>query len=475
MARVSHETPRGRGEAKDATRGSAIKLAAEVASRLLTLATTLLLLRGLGADDFGRLGKLQVYALLLAELGELGLQNLASRALVAGETTLTSFLRARAVLLGLVTVVAAAAVPLSPALSLLLVWFALSGWGEFLGVALRCRRARVAEALLLLVLRGGGLVGAAVALALGGGIVGVAAALALSPLPALAMGASILARTPASAPAPASPVRDVLGAALPLAVHGGLLLLSPRVEFLVLTWVRGARETGLFLAGLNVYWFLSMVPSAVAAGAMPALTREATAGAGPVRRRTAATLALLAAPAAVGLAMLAGPLARLLLGPGYVPADYALTALSLGILAAAVPALFLNWLLASALIAAGRATLLPRLTATRVAAAFLMALVLVPRFGAPGAASGIVVAEWLLCVLGARACFASAFEVPVVRPVVAGLLATVPMALAVGGTSGSLFLAVAIGALTWAATLAALWRLQPALAHELLGGGRERP
>ena len=39
-----------------------------------------------------------VYALLLAELGELGLQALASRALVAGTLSLESLVRARLVL-----------------------------------------------------------------------------------------------------------------------------------------------------------------------------------------------------------------------------------------------------------------------------------------------------------------------------------------------------------------------------------------
>jgi O-antigen/teichoic acid export membrane protein len=270
-------------------------------------------------------------------------------------------------------------------------------------------------------------------------------------------------------------VRDVLRESFPLAVHGGLVLLSPRVEFLVLTWMRGARETGLFLAGLNVFWFLSMVPSAVAAGAMPALTREAARGEGPVRRRTAASLAILAAPAGVGIALLASPLARLLLGPGYAPDDYAATSRVLSILSAAVPPLFLNWLLASALIAKGRAGLLPHLTATRVAAAFVMALLLVPRLGGTGAAAGIVLAEWLLCGLAGRACFASAFAVPVLRPVAAGMLVTLPMALAVVGTSSRLVVAVAIGAVTWAATLAAVWRLRPALARDLLGDSGEGP
>src|SRR5512143_601189 len=182
-------------DADEATRGSAIKLAAEVASRLLTFATTALVGRGLGAADFGRYTQLSVYAVLLAELGELGLQNLASRALVAGTHSLRALVRARRLLLVLVAAVSLAVVPLAPALAerlggevpdgtalgLLVLWYALSGWGEFLGVALRCRGARRLEALLLLALRALGLVAAAAALALDGRLRGVAAALALSP------------------------------------------------------------------------------------------------------------------------------------------------------------------------------------------------------------------------------------------------------------------------------------------------------
>ena len=68
------ETARATREADDATRGSAVKLAAEVASRLLGLGTTLLLARALGVSDFGALGRLWYIALLLAELAEFGLR-----------------------------------------------------------------------------------------------------------------------------------------------------------------------------------------------------------------------------------------------------------------------------------------------------------------------------------------------------------------------------------------------------------------
>jgi O-antigen/teichoic acid export membrane protein len=472
----------GAREADDATRGSAIKVGAEVVSRLLGLAATLLLLWGLGASDFGLFVELSAYALLLAELGELGLQALASRALVAGTHSLASLVRARLALAGVVAAAAVAVVPIGcflagrlgggPAdgvtLGWLVLWFALSGWAEFLGVALRCRGARRLEALLLLVLRGSALALVALSLEAGAGLRGVSAALAASPLPAIAFGAASLRRS--SGPGASVAVVSVLRESAPLAVHGGLLLLSPRVEFLVLSWLHADRQAvGVFAAALNVVWFLSMVPTAVAAGAMPALTREALGGGAAVRRRTAGTLALIAAPAAVGLALVARSLAVLLLRAGYAPADYAAAAFALRVLSAALPALFLNALLSASLIASGRAAWLPRLTAARAAVAFALAFLLVPALGPAGAALGFVLAEWLLLLLGWVACRSAAFEVGLARPLGWALLACVPMSLAVSGVRESLGLALTVGVLTWAATIALGARLRPALGREMVG------
>ena len=464
---MTGETAGGAREADEATRGSAIKLGAEVVSRGLGLLTTVLVTRGLGVEGFGVFGGPFVAAVLVAELGELGLQATASRALVAGTVSLRSLARARLALLAVVGGLALVSVPVSPVLSPLVLFFLLSGWGEFAGVALRCRGGRVQEALLLCVLRGGGLVLAAAALAGGAGPRGVAWALAASPLPALALGAAWLVRRRPAVPLPDLGVRAVLRLSAPLAIHSGLLLLSPRVEYLVVAAFLGDREKGLFLAALQVFWFLGMVPSAIAAGAMPSLTREAMAGRGPVRQRTVGLLAALAAPAAVGLALVAPALVATVFGADYLPA-----APWLRVLAAGVPALFLNALATAGLVAAGRAAVLPRITAVRVGVAFAVALAAVPRFGVPGAAAGLVAAEWLLLALGIRACAAASFEVHVVRPLGWALLACAPMALAVSGVRESLVLAVGIGALSWAATLAAVLRLRPGLARELVGGPR---
>ncbi len=480
MGRVSSETSAGPSrasrEADDATRGSAIKLAAEIASRLLLLATTLLLARGLILEEYGAYGRLAAYALLFAELAELGLQLTATRALVAGTLSLRALVRARAALFGAFTVVvlgAAAWIAASPVagrlqplvLTLLVFYFALSGWGEFLGVALRCRGARAHEAIVLLVLRAGGLLLVAMALAAGGGLTTVAAGLAVSPLPALGVGAWMLLRRPPAVPAPHASVATVLLSSAPLAVYGGLLLLSTRVEFIVFSMVHDDGSTALLFAAVQVLWFLAMMPTAIAAGAMPALTREALKGGAGVRQRTSATLALLAAPAGVGLVLVAPGVLGLLFGSPYEAA-----APSLRMLALAVVPVFMNALLVWSLIAAGRSSWLPALTGTRVAVAFVLALVLIPSFGSVGAAAGLVLSEGVLLLLGVRACAAAGFAVPVGRPVLLALLATVPMALAVSGVRENLFLALAVGVLTYAATLAGAWRLFPALAAQMLRG-----
>jgi O-antigen/teichoic acid export membrane protein len=477
--RVPTRPTHPRSDAGDATRGSAIKLAAEVVTRLVTLATTLLIIRKLGVDRWNVFGRLWFIAPLVAELVEFGLQATATRALVAGTLSLKALARARAALLVLVGAVALAVATTPVAtlverhapswlhlgvLATLALYFALSGWGEFLGVALRCRGARVQEGLVLLVLRAGALALAAAALFTGAGLARLAGALAVSTVPALALAAWLLARHPPSVPGEEAPIGRVLRLSAPLALYAGLLLLSPRVEGLVLSGVGTGDEAGLFIAALNLLWPLSLVPSAVASGAMPALTREALAGEGMVRRRTAATLALFAAPAAVGLLIVAPALVSFVLGEAFAPA-----AAWLRILTLALVPLFLNGLLSWALIAAERASLLPRLLATRIAVALLLAAILVPRYGATGAAAGFVVSETLLLVLGARAAAAARFPVPILGPVAVALVATAPMALAVWGVRQSLPLALAVGAVTYAATLAAAWHLLPRQARRLLG------
>jgi O-antigen/teichoic acid export membrane protein len=476
MAPVSHES--ARSAADDATRGSAIKLGAEILSRLLGLGTTLLLASGLGLADFGAFaGRFWYLALVLAEVAEFGLQATATRALVAGTLSLRSMVRARLASSGAVVAAAAlfriagASLPglaeASAVLPPLVLFFVLAGWAEFLGVALRCRGARVQEALLLLLLRAGSPAAAAFVLAAGGGLEALAWSQAASPLPALALGALLLQRHGGGLRGQDAPAAAVLRTAVPLAANGMLQIVSPRVELFALFLLAGDRETGLFLVALRVFEFLSMVPNAVAQGAMPALTREALGGGEAVRQRMGRTMALVAAPAAVGLALVAPGVLGLLFAEEYAPA-----APALALLAVALVPLFLNALLSWSIVARGHADWLPRLTGLRVVLAALIASLLVPRLGLSGAAVGLLCAESALLLMNVLACARAAFRVPLLRPLAWALLACLPMAVAVVPLRAHLLAALAAGVATWLATLALAAWLAPSFVRQVTGDFR---
>lgn len=457
------------GEASEATRGSVIKLGSELASRLLGLLTTPLLARGLGLDAFGVFGRLSVTAVVAAEAAELGLQASASRALVAHELSLRGMIRAKLAITVPAVLACLAGLAWAPVFAPLILFFILAGWSEFLGVALRARGYRARESALILTLRASGFVLVAVALGLGGGLGPVSWAFVASTAPSIVLGVMLLAGTGRGLPALPDPgVGAILRASAPLAVSGGLALLSLRVEMLTVSYLRGDGETGLFTAALRVIEFLNLVPSAVCAGAMPALTREALGGRGDgVRRRTAATVVFLAAPAAAGTALVAPGLLRVVFGP-----DYGEAAASLRILAVAVVPLFLNGMLVSALIASGRGPWLPRLTAVRVAVAAALAFGLVPRFGALGAAAGFLASELLLLLLAARACASAGFPIPVVAPAGRALLMCAPMAVVVALLPSPFPVAVGLGVVTYGLTLALAFRAAPALFRDLTADSR---
>lgn len=468
----------GRSEADEASRGSAIRLAAEAGGRLLSVATTFLLAAALGVERFGTFAAVAGAAVIVAELADLGLNATTVPALVARRLRLGALLRAKlvltAVLLGAVfaLVLGGTLAPVGPAASEgwarvlaqrtllppLVLYFTLAGWSELLGVALRARGGRVREALTILCLRASTLTAVALALRADAGLVALAWAHAASVVPPIVLGAVLLLRqTAPTAAEGSSGVLDALRLAWPLAVNAGLALVSLRVELLVLFAVRGPHEAGLFAAALKVVESLIAVPSAITAGAMPGLAREAMSGTAAVRARTAITIALLAVPAAAGLVLVAPRLLGLL-GAGYVAAGPVLR-----ILAPCLVAVFMNVLLLHSLIAAGRSVRLPVLTAVRVTVSAALAVVLVPAFGARGAAAGFLAAEAVLLLLAARSCASISFPVPLARPLGLAAVAAAPMAAAVAFLHAGPVPSVAVGVAVYAATLAAAHRYAPGL------------
>jgi len=436
-------------DAGEASRGSAIKLAADVAGRCLGLGTALLITRALTVGDLGRFEIAAALAVLAAEAADLGLSATSARDLVAGRVSIRAVLRAKLLL-------SAAAATVLPVLVLaggfepltipLLAYFVLGGWAEWLGVVLRVRDRPLLEAITLLVLRAGVL--AAVAVTLWGrpNLPWLAAAHAVATIASVAVG-GVLAwqfagRRGGPDPGPVAVVR----AARPLAVNSVLALLSLRIELLALGAWGAAGDAGLYAPASKLVSFLLVIPAAVCAGAMPALVREIARGQRAARERTATTLGLIAAPAAVGLWLVPGVV--LIFGEQYAEAVRLVR-----ILAFAVPMVFLNALMLHTLVAAGRGGRVARLTAVRVTVAAAAAAVLVPAAGVSGAALGFMLAELALLWLGHRACADAGVRVPILRPILAGLVLSAPMAVLVAVLHAPDLVKVAAGAGAYAATL----------------------
>jgi O-antigen/teichoic acid export membrane protein len=458
----------GATEANDASRGSAIKLAADVGARVLGVAAPFLIGRALSVHDYGLFGFASATAVVIAEMADLGLQAISVRDLVARHFTTRALLRAKAALTA-ATIAALALYPLLPRLGPLdsstwvvvvlplTLYFTLVGWNEQLGVVLRVRGRRVHEAATILCFRLTLVVAVALAYLRGGGLPRIVWAHVASTAPALVLGGWFLARAWSAADddAPAMAMGSLLRRALPLGVNGFLAILSLRIEVLALgIWAAGS-DLGLFNAAWQLFTFLVVVPAAICAGAMPALTREALKGEGLVRRRTATTLAALAAPGAMGLALVPE-----VLQVGFGSA-YAAAAPTLRVFALGVPVVFMNALLLHSLIAVGRPGRVARLTAIRTAVAALAAVVLVPRAGAVGAALGFVLAETLLLVMAARSCAAERFPVPLLRPLGLGLALSAPMAVALIAVHAPALVEVALGAAIYGLTSGIALKLRP--------------
>jgi O-antigen/teichoic acid export membrane protein len=450
-------------EADAASRGSAIKLAAEAAGRVVNVGTTVLILRSLSLADWGIWGVAGSAAVIAAETADLGLQATAGRDLAAHRLGLVPVVRAKVAL----TVLTAALLPLLWWLSRLaagdiglglfaplLAYYTMSGWAELLGVAARMRGRPLHEAAIILCFRLALLAVVAAVVLRGGRLEILAWGHVAATLAPVLLASVLLARLP-HADEPEMPVAALLRTAAPLGVNGFLALASVRIEWLALgRWAAGADEVGLFGSAQQLLLFLLVVPNAICAGAMPALTREALKRDGPVRERTALTLALLAVPAAVGLALV--PQVVEVFGGQYRGAGPILRVLALS-----VPALFMNALLQHALIAAGRGARVARLTAVRVALAAILAVVLIPRAGVMGAAAGFVASELALLVLARRSCADAGFAVSVLRPLVRGVLLSMPMAAVLVFVSLVPLVQVAVGVLVYAATIAVAWWFRP--------------
>lgn len=445
--------------ARDASVGSAIRLGAEIVVRFSSIVATLWLTRSLGVSSFGAFLLALSIGLMIAELSDLGVNAIVVPLIVRARANLRTLFVMKAMMTGVVGALAAALVPLASKVSgvepgilaLTTVHFLGASWIEMTGTALRALGRRVEEAFLLFVFRLT-LVGLVIGAPFGMSVPGASRAYALSIVPAVLFGGLLLRGALGSADgSPGSPVRAIFRQAFPLGVNGYLAILSTRVELFLLQAFHGEHVVGLFGGALRIVESLLTLPSAIAAGALPSVSRDVVRGTRGAAQRTFGLVVWIGAPAATGLALCAPDVLRVL-GPGFAEG-----ASSLRILSVALLLCFANAALAHFLIAAGETVLIPRLTGLRVGVAALAGLVLIPAWGPPGAALSFTAAEFVLFTALVRKTRAHA-EIQVLRPLASAVLACLPMIVLLSLNRFSLPMSIFAGALLFVAASAAILR-----------------
>jgi O-antigen/teichoic acid export membrane protein len=378
------------------------KLSWDLGSRVLSFALSILVARRLGAEGFGTYAVYWYSAWMVSQATDLGLHLVSLRSLSRSfeprifwsAVLAKSALTAGVLVATLIALGAGALSAEEPLLLWLLAAQLLGSWIEFLGVTLRSRGGIAREGLVLTVLRFASLAAAAWALSGGADLESLAEALALSCLPALALALALLARIDLPFRGGTEAGR-LMKEAFPLGLVSAMTLLYLRADLFIVAAVAGASEAGFFQSAFRLFEATFVVSGGLAAGTFPLLAaRFGEKGFDALARFVLGLLVLLSAPIALAFVLVPGPILTFLYGGGF---DGAARPLSL--LGVALVAVFINALTTHLLVASARNRCLVLSIATRLVAGIVLDLVLVPRWGATGAAIAVAAAEWSLLLV----------------------------------------------------------------------------
>lgn len=186
----------------------------------------------------------------------------------------------------------------------------------------------------------------------------------------------------------------LLRAAFPFGVIGLTLGISYRFDTVLLNIFSGDTATGHYNAAYNLVFALVTLSNVLNTALYPSLSRQAVSDPASLPRvyeRLLRYLLLVALPIAVGGFILARPLVGLLFGPEYGP-----SAPLLAILIWTVPLMFLSEFLGYVVVIAGREAMVARAIIASSSLNIVANLLLIPRYGVLAAACITVVTELVL-------------------------------------------------------------------------------
>jgi O-antigen/teichoic acid export membrane protein len=377
---------------------------AQVVTKLVNMAASIAIVRYLGSEELGRYAYVLAFAYPFGAMTDFGLATYAIREISRGrsrESEVIATLRHTLFLgagLGWVVMMGCGAMLHRDAV--LLASLALAGLASVLSavttpmlVSLIVREDLRTVAVCQIL---GSLLGSAAvagALLLGGKTVSLLLGATAANVVLIAVTYVLAGWPPGTFPVPLSAVGDMIREALPF----GLLLIGfavyYRIDMVMLEWLRGTRELGIYAAA---YRFLDGIIPLAASIARPfyprfsGLADRDLHGSRELLEKTWKPLLGLILPLAIGICFAAAPLTLTLFGSEFTDSTAPLQILIWGSLP-----LVLIMIPTQALMAAGRVWPLVGVYGLSACLNILGNLLLIPWWGAVGAATMTVVCEWL--------------------------------------------------------------------------------
>ena len=192
-------------------------------------------------------------------------------------------------------------------------------------------------------------------------------------------------------------MRNLLKDSWPLVFNGVAVMISMRLDQVLIGQMLNDKEVGLYSAGVRLSELWYFIPVSIAASTYPALVESKKRDESLYYRRLQQVydmLVTLGIVVAIAMTFLAGPIVHLMYGPAY--------AASAGILRiliwAGIPVCFgvawSNWTILE-----GRAKTLFFLQATGAIVNIILNIVLIPRFGILGSAFATLTSYWLVITI----------------------------------------------------------------------------
>lgn len=240
-------------------------------------------------------------------------------------------------------------------------------------------------------------------------------------------------------------IAPFLRASLPFAASNIFFVIYGQVDTVMLANMREATEVGIYSAAFRVVGLTSILPVAYSAALLPAafgLGSSRTAELRRIFQNNARYLAAAALPVALAVFLYATPIRVILMGDDYAGAELLMRILALQVLLR-----FISFAPADTLYAFGRERTRVVIQGSAALVNVLLNLLMIPLWGAVGAALATIITEAALLILMARVAAQVSGGLGLVRALLRPALAALPPAAFLLWLGPATVLAVALSAL----------------------------